>query len=98
MSGIRTNAVAFGRKRAFVAGLAVFTAAYVYLVMLAATGLVARGLMFLGVLCPLHFYWSFRAKAGGLTFRSISRLRARYHALYAIIGVSMMAALLFGRP
>jgi 4-hydroxybenzoate polyprenyltransferase len=97
LNGIRTNAVAFGRRRTFVAGLVVFSLAYGYLVALAACGVVPSELMVMGMLWPLHLYWSLKTMTGGLTFQSISRLQASYHALYAIIGVSMLASLLLGR-
>jgi 4-hydroxybenzoate polyprenyltransferase len=45
VNGIRTNAVRFGARRSFVAGLIVFTAAYALLTMLALCGVVPRVLM-----------------------------------------------------
>lgn len=94
LNGIRTNAVIFGKTATFAAGLAVFTLAYVYLVALAAGAIVPRALAALAVLYPLHLYWSLATLHAGLTFESIRRLQARYRALYAIIGMAMLAALL----
>ena len=96
LNGIRTNAVAFGRTRTFVAGFVLFTVSYGYLVLLAVRGVIPRPLMLTGILYPAHLYWSFKTWRAGLTFRSISLLRARYRLLFAIIGVSMLAALLAG--
>lgn len=94
-SGIRTNAVAFGKRGAFVAGLVVFTLAYADLYFLARTHVVPAllGWVVLGVY-PWHVFWSVRTLRAGLTFDTVSRLQARYRALYAIIGVAMVIALL----
>jgi len=95
LNGIRTNAVIFGKTATFAAGLAVFTCAYVYLVVLAARAIVPRALVAVAVLYPLHLYWSLATLRAGLTFASIRRLQARYRVLYAVIGIAMLAALLF---
>jgi 4-hydroxybenzoate polyprenyltransferase len=94
LNGIKTNAVIFGKTSAFAAGLAVFTLAYVDLVVLAARAIVPRALVALAILYPLHLYWSLATLRSGLTFESIRRLQARYRALYTIIGIAMLAALL----
>jgi|GEM_PF-273426 len=94
LNGIKTNAVIFGKTTTFAAGLAVFTLAYVYLAVLAARAIVPRALVSLAILYPLHLYWSLAALRAGLTFDSIRSLRARYRALYTIIGIAMLAALL----
>jgi 4-hydroxybenzoate polyprenyltransferase len=94
LNGIKTNAVMFGKTTTFAAGLAVFTCAYAYLVVLAARAIVPRPLVALAILYPLHLYWSLATLHSGLTFASIRRLQARYRALYAIIGIAMLAALL----
>lgn len=96
-NGIRTNAVVFGRKPTFLAGLAAFTAAYVLLAALAATGAGAvprwvGGLAML--LYMVHLVFSRRALAGGLTFAAMRRLQARYRVLYGVIGAAMLAAFL----
>jgi 4-hydroxybenzoate polyprenyltransferase len=93
LNGIRTNAVAFGKTRSFVAGLALFTAAYGVLAALAAHGIVPRVLLLAAVLYPVHLWMSLRALRTGLTLRSLSRLQACYRALFAIIGVAMVMAL-----
>jgi 4-hydroxybenzoate polyprenyltransferase len=94
-SGVRTNAVWLGPRRAFLGGLVVFTLAYADLAALAWTGLVPRALGMLALLLyPVHLALSIRTLAGGLNFDSVSRFRARYRMLYALIGVGMLAALL----
>ncbi len=93
-NGIRTNAVAFGRKGAFLAGLALFTLADALLVVLAACEVVPRVLALVAALLPLHFTWSRQTLRGGLTFEGVCRLRRRYRRLYAVLGGLMLLATL----
>lgn len=88
-NGIRTNAVAFGKRRSFVAGVALFTAADALLVSLAAFDVVPRVLVLAAVLYPLHLGASVRAWRAGLDHRSLCRLQRCYRLLYAIIGIAM---------
>lgn len=91
---LKTNAVAFGKRRTFVAGLAVFTLAYVWLLILARSEFVPRPLALLPILLyPLHIFWSVRALREGLDPDSLSRFQLRYRLLYAIIGVAMLLVL-----
>jgi len=96
INGLRTNAVVFGRARTFGAGLLAFTLAYADLVVLARAGLVPAAVGALPfVLYPLHAFWAVTTLRSGLTFESVSRLQSRYRILYAIIGLTMAAALLY---
>jgi 4-hydroxybenzoate polyprenyltransferase len=95
-NGIRTNAVRFGKARAFWAGFAVFTIAYAHLGLLALRGLVPPVLGTLISLYPLHFYWTVTTYQAGLTFDTVGRFQTRYRALYGAIGLAMLAALFFG--
>jgi 4-hydroxybenzoate polyprenyltransferase len=92
-SGIRTNAVSFGRRRTFLGSLVLFTLAHGLLFALALLGILPRPLAALIVLYPLHLSWSVRTWSRGLTHANICRLQARYRALYAVIGLAMVAAL-----
>jgi len=92
-NAIRTNAVIFGRRRIFAASLVLFTLAHALLVVLALQGIVPRILAALVVFYPIHLRWSLDALADGFTYTSICRLRTRYRALYAIVGLAMAAAL-----
>ncbi|HEX6899396.1 MAG TPA: UbiA family prenyltransferase [Thermoanaerobaculia bacterium] len=98
LNAIRTNAVIFGPRRAFAASLALFTLAYALLFLLALQGILPRPLAALVALYPLHLRWSLKTLAEGLTYASIGRLQARYRALYAVIGLAMLAALCGGAP
>jgi 4-hydroxybenzoate polyprenyltransferase len=97
-NGLNTNAVAFGKQRVFLAGLIVFTLAYVWLLTLAGSELVPRPLALLPILLyPLHVFWSVRALREGLSSDSLSRFQIRYRLLYAIIGLGVLFALFAGR-
>jgi 4-hydroxybenzoate polyprenyltransferase len=92
-SGVRTNAVIFGKRRTFAASLALFTLSQALLVALALQGSLPRAVVLLVALYPVHLRWASQALAGGLTYAGVCRLQARYRALYAIIGVALVVAL-----
>jgi 4-hydroxybenzoate polyprenyltransferase len=95
LNGVHTNAVAFGKTPAFLAGLAVFTLAYTDLFLLAGMGVVPAALAIMPlVLYPLHVAWSVRTVRAGLSFTNVSRFQDRYRMLYAVIGLGMGLALL----
>jgi len=92
----RTNAVAFGKRPAFVAGLIVFTFAYLCLFVLGWFRFIPRPLAFLALLFyPLHLYWSLRALRGQLNRETLDRFQIQYRALYAAIGISMLCSLFY---
>src|SRR3954451_7878152 len=93
LNAIRTNAVIFGPRRTFAASLALLTLAHALLFLLALRGILPRPLAALIALYPVHLLWSVKTLAEGLTYASIRRLQDRYRALYAIIGLAMVAAL-----
>lgn len=94
LNGIRTNAVAFGKTAAFLAGGVLFTLAYADLFFLAYAGIVPAALaVFPGVLYPVHVFWSVTTWRAGLNFASVSRFQNRYRMLYAVIGIAMVATL-----
>lgn len=94
VNGIRTNAVVFGPRRAFLAGLIVFLLSYALLVFMAFRGILPRPLTLLGVLIPVHAYWSLATLRRGLGYASVQSLQFRYRVLYAVIGLAMIAGLL----
>jgi 4-hydroxybenzoate polyprenyltransferase len=95
-NGLRTNAVVFGKQPAFFAGLAVFTLAYGYLLLLAWFELVPRPLAIVPILlCPLHIFWSMCTLRDGLSLESVSRFQNKYRLLYTLIGLSMLVALFY---
>ena len=92
----RTNAVAFGKRRTFVAGLIGFTLAYVCLFLLGWFRFVPRPLAFLALIFyPLHFFWSLRALRRQLDPQIVDRFQFQYRALYALIGIAMLASLFY---
>jgi 4-hydroxybenzoate polyprenyltransferase len=93
LNGIETNAVTFGRRRTFAASVVLFTLAYAVLLLLALQSVIPRPLAALVALYPLHLRWSLEARREGLTYAGVHRLQTRYRALYAVIGLAMVAAL-----
>lgn len=91
-NGIRTNAVAFGPRRAFAASLVLFTLAYWLLALLALAGLVPRILVFAPLLWLVHLAFAWQAYRRGLGFVSLALLQARYRQIHAVIGVAMLAS------
>lgn len=95
LNRLRTNAVAFGKTPAFVAGFVIFTCAYADLFFLVRAGTVSPILGALAVaLYAIHAYWSLVTLRGGLTFERVSAFQRRYRMLYALIGLGMLATLL----
>lgn len=94
LNGLATNAVFFGKPRAFVAAVVLFVAAYADLALLAYAGLVPAALGALPVvLCPVQLAWSIATLRRELSFDSVSRLQRGYRLLFAVIGLSMVASL-----
>ena len=92
LNGIRTNAVAFGCRRTFLASLCTFTAAYAILAVLAVLGILPRLLLWTTlVVWPLHVAWSLRALQRGLGFETAVWMQRRYRLLFAFIGLAMLA-------
>lgn len=93
-NGIRTTAVALGPRRALLASLVVFSAAYGELALLAAIGVVPRPLLWApALLWPLHAFCSFRALRRGPEIDQALWLQRRYRILFAIVGVVMLLSL-----
>lgn len=91
INGIRTNAVAFGRRRAFLASLFTFTAAYAMLTGLAAFGVLPKLLLWSPLAWLLHVAWSLRALRHGLDFETAVWMQRRYRWLFALVGLVMLA-------
>ena len=93
-NGIRTTAVAFGPRRALLASLVVFSAAYGLLAALAATDLVPRPLLWaVAVLWPLQTVWSLRALRGEVGADQARWLQRRYRFLFAVVGAALVVSL-----
>lgn len=89
----RTNAVAFGKRATFIAGLIVFSCAYLCLFVLGWFRFIPRPLGFLAILFyPLHLYWSVRAIRSQLQPELVDRFQTQYRSLYALIGISMLCS------
>lgn len=90
-SGIRTNAAVFGRRKAFLASVCVFMAAYALLTWLAVRGVLPRMLMWSPAAALLHLAWSLRALRRGLGFETAVWIQVRYRCLFALVGLAMMS-------
>src|SRR5438128_2685135 len=89
--GAGTNAVVFGPRPSFFAGVILFTVQYVYLFVLGWSGLVLPWVAFLPIaFYPIHILWSVLALRSGLTHESITRFQNRYRILYALIGLALL--------
>lgn len=88
-SGVRTNAVTFGKLPVFLVTLAAFLAIYAHIAALAVAGVVP---LRLGVPCVaiagLHMRCALKAYRGGLSFESIRGYRWNYRIMFSILGVS----------
>ena len=92
----RTNAVAFGKRPAFIAGLIVFTLAYLCLLLLGLFRFVPLPLAFLAIVFyALHLFWSLRALRRDLDPGIVDRFQFQYRVLYAVIGIAMLCGLFF---
>ena len=91
LNGIRTSAVVFGCRRAFLASLCAFTAAYAVLALLAALGILPGLLLWSAIVWPLHIAWTLRALRRGLGFETALWMQRRYRLLFAFIGLAMLA-------
>lgn len=91
LNGIRTNAVAFGQKKAFIAGMALFALAYAMLPALALLGLVPKVLSWAVVLYLFHLGAAWRTLKNGLTYRGIRELQTVYRNIHIVIGMVMSA-------
>jgi 4-hydroxybenzoate polyprenyltransferase len=90
LNGIRTSAVAFGCRGAFLMSLLIFTAAYATLAGLAVLGILPKLLLGSAILWPLHVAWSIRALQRGLGFETALWMQRRYRLLFAVVGVAML--------
>ena len=90
LNGIRTSAVVFGCRRAFLMSLLIFTAAYATLAGLAMLGILPRLLLWSAILWPLHVAWSIRALQRGLGFETALWMQRRYRLLFAVVGLAML--------
>jgi 4-hydroxybenzoate polyprenyltransferase len=87
---IRTTAVAFGRRRAFLSSLLTFTAAYLLLALLALCGVVARPLIYTAIFWPWHVLFCLQALRTGLGFEAAIWMQKRYRLQFALLGFAML--------
>ncbi|HET6846086.1 MAG TPA: UbiA family prenyltransferase, partial [Anaerolineales bacterium] len=95
LSGCRTNAVQFGRKRVFVLASAIFAVSFVLLYSLAALGLFPPFIRFTPVLYFAYLAIALRAYRLGLTRDAVKSLRDQYRLLFgALVGIILLGSFL----
>jgi 4-hydroxybenzoate polyprenyltransferase len=93
-NGIRTTAVAFGPRAAWLACFAAFSVAHAELALLAGLGVVPMALVWTALLWPLHLLWVWRALRGAApAAERACWLQRRYRLLFAVVGLVMVAVL-----
>jgi 4-hydroxybenzoate polyprenyltransferase len=97
-SGIVTNAVRFGKRHTFLAAFLVFTCSYVYLLWLGSLDILPARVGWILGLYPVHAVLFWRTYRGDLTFERVSRFRAYYRVLYALVGVMLVAIVWSSAP
>ncbi|HUT78600.1 MAG TPA: UbiA family prenyltransferase, partial [Polyangia bacterium] len=90
-SGIRTNAVVFGKRAAFFASGTLFTLAFACLGWLAWRGDLPAPAAWLTGLFAVYALAFGRAVAAGITFESVTRLQRTYRGVFALIGIGLIA-------
>ena len=93
----RTNAVAFGKRTTFLAGIVLFTCAYICLFLLSCFRFLSPSLTWAAIVFyPLHLFWSVRVLKAGLRPEILHRFQIQYRSLYVLIGILMLlSAILF---
>jgi 4-hydroxybenzoate polyprenyltransferase len=89
-NGIRTSAVAFRRRRGFLASFCLFTAAYLLIVGLAALGVLPSILILSAIAWLMQAGWSLQALRRGLGFETALWMQRRYRLLFALVGLAML--------
>lgn len=89
-SGVRTNAVVFGRRAAFFASGALFAASFACLAWLASTGDLPPRAGWLTALFAVYAVAFGRAVRGGVAFGDVTRLQAIYRGLFVAVGIALV--------
>jgi 4-hydroxybenzoate polyprenyltransferase len=87
---IGTVAVRFGCRRGFLASFALFTTAYLLIVVLAALGVLPKVLFASVVAWLLQAGWSLQALRRGLGAEAALWMQRRYRLLFALVGLAML--------
>lgn len=91
MNGIHTNAVYFGKRRAFLASQLLFGAAYLLLSVMALKGYIHWFFSLTPFLYAMHLAAGWRAYRDGLSYSAVRRLQGHYRNAHAMIGVGLLA-------
>jgi 4-hydroxybenzoate polyprenyltransferase len=94
-SGIRTNAVVFGRRFALFASGALFTLAFACLGWLAWRGDLPAPAVWLTGLFAVYAVALWRAVTTGITFEAVTYLQKIYRGVFYVIGIVLIALQIF---
>lgn len=89
-NGIATSAVVFGSRVAFLASFGLFTAAYLLVVALAASGRLPGVLLGTAGVWAVQAWWSGQALRRGLGVETALWMQRRYRLLFALVGLAML--------
>jgi 4-hydroxybenzoate polyprenyltransferase len=89
-NGIRTVAVTFGSRWAFLASFCLFTTAYLLIVGLAALGVLPKILLASAIVWLLQAGSSLQALRRGLGSETALWMQRRYRLLFALVGLAML--------
>jgi 4-hydroxybenzoate polyprenyltransferase len=90
-AGTRTNAVVFGKTPAFLAAIAGFAIAFLYLVWLAFEGIVPARLGFSALLLPVQAACTLHVLHLGLERKNLEWLRLRYRVIFGLVGINILS-------
>jgi hypothetical protein len=82
--------VRFGCRRGFLASFALFTTAYLLIVVLAALGVLPKVLLASAIVWLLQAGWSLQALRRGLGAEAALWMQRRYRLLFALVGLAML--------
>jgi 4-hydroxybenzoate polyprenyltransferase len=89
-NGIATSAVVFGSRVAFLASFGLFSAAYLLVVALAASGRLPGVLLLTAGVWAVQAWWSGQALRRGLGVETALWMQRRYRLLFALVGLAML--------
>ena len=99
VSGLKTNAIKFGKVKSFMASFIIFSLSSVYLVILITRGLFPFSLIYvIALVYILYVYLFLLTFRKGLNWQALIMFRRGYRILYVGLGIYMWLVLIWGMP